>query len=600
VEESTEVFELLDRPAAVATPWMKRIAIYAVCLIAAAVVVYLVTRPPPPPSAFGNTFKITRQPGLEDGPVWSPDGRSIAYAGYAGGNSDIFVQRISDGRNPEGRRSNLTKTHLGPDQNPAWSPDGTHIAYSSFSDSTWNIFAMSSLGGNPSLISNTGPVGLLSAPAWSPDGIQIVFAKGDGSHSRLFTVGTDGLGERQITPEDGPSFQTHPAWSPDGKWIAYNGSLGRQSSNVDVWVVATDGENPAPVRLTEAASRNLKPTWSVDGRHIWFISDRGGSDDLWYLPFSENSEGTPQQVTVGLTIQDFHLTAGDSRIVYSRGEQSTHIWRAPGRGGSEAGPTRLTSQNDDINYLHVRTFDGRIAFDPKRGERRAIFLWDQATDEPIPVTDGEADYWGPTWSPDGRQVAFYSNRNGNRDVGVISEHGGTPIYLTESSNDEFSPEWSPDGRQIIYSANINGNIDLYTIPADGGDSIRVTEHESLDAFAKWSPDGRRIAFTSNRTGQSQIWVIDVGTGKFRQVTENGGNYCAWSMDSGTLYYTNRTAANQNIFAISPEGGVPRQLTHFDSPTRHVGTVALAADADYVYFTVSETIGDIWTMEAVQQ
>jgi Tol biopolymer transport system component/class 3 adenylate cyclase len=607
VEGPAELFVLTDQSSPGIPHKLKAVSyrylIAAGAAIAVGIVAYIIITWSVFPPEFGRPLKMTRDPGLEEVPVWSGDGTRIAYTEVSESGTDVYVQQVSTTRSPNGPKVKLTTEHSGPARNPSWSPDDSHIAYTALVDSTWGVYTMSSLGGSSRFVAEVGPVGLLSSATWTVDDQELVFAVGDGSYSRLYRSRVDSPSVERVTPDDGPPFQFHPAVSPDGKWLAYNGSLGRFSSNVDIWVITTGQDDVEPRRLTEETSRNLKPMWSHDGQHIWFISNRDGTSDIYVMPFSESAVGTPERVTLALDPDHFHLSNQDTKLVYSKGNEFSNIWstsvNAPGL-PAYSEPVQITMQNDDVSYLDIRKQDGLIAFDPQRGENRLIHLFDPESKTVSTVTEEGADYWAPTWSPDGSQLAFYSNYQGNRDIGLIPEHGGQPLYLTSSSDDEFSPSWSPDGLKITYSANVKGNVDLYSISTDGSEIVRLTEHEGLDAFPKWSPDGTMLAFTSSRTGDSEIWLIENKSGRFRQITESGGDYCAWSHDNRTIFFTNRADVCQNVFAVNIENGQVRQLTDFQSSTRQAGTVALSTTESNVYFTVHETIGDVWTMEVVSK
>ena len=122
----------------------------------------------------------------------------------------------------------------------------------------------------------------------------------------------------------------------------------------------------------------------------------------------------------------------------------------------------------------------------------------------------------PAWSPDGRQIAFSSNRDGgDGDIYVMDSDGSDVLNLTNHEKADRQPAWSPDGRQIAFSSDRDGNFDIYVMDSDGSDVLNLTNHEMTNEQSPaWSPDGRQIAFSSNRDGNFDIYVMD-SDGKLR-------------------------------------------------------------------------------------
>ena len=143
----------------------------------------------------------------------------------------------------------------------------------------------------------------------------------------------------------------------------------------------------------------------------------------------------------------------------------------------------------------------------------------------------------PTFSPDGRKIAFVSGRLGHPEVYMTDADGTNVELLTQFNVGEqayrTSPEWSPDGRTIAYHAQISGIFQLYTI----GLRERLPRQLTSDASNEdpwWAPDSRHIVFTSTRSGVPQLWVMDVESGRVRQLTRSGGSRLgSWSPHLGT-------------------------------------------------------------------
>ena len=225
--------------------------------------------------------RLTRMPGYDGRPSWSPDGRYIAFQSHRDGDGEVYVMN-SDGTG----LTNLTK-HPAIDLFPAWSPDGRYIAFVSSRDSNYEIYVMNADGSEQTRLTyNTFSEWF---PSWSPDGKRIVF-DGDpnGNYTDdIYVMNADGTGRINLTSGERRDFK--PSWSPDGQHIAFT------SEYDEIWVMNIDGSGMTLLSEGDEAK------WSPDGRHIVFIS---GRDGMWQV-YVMNADGTGQtNVTKTMTELD--------------------------------------------------------------------------------------------------------------------------------------------------------------------------------------------------------------------------------------------------------------------------------------------------------
>ncbi|NIM18788.1 MAG: phospholipid carrier-dependent glycosyltransferase [Candidatus Latescibacteria bacterium] len=135
----------------------------------------------------------------------------------------------------------------------------------------------------------------------------------------------------------------------------------------------------------------------------------------------------------------------------------------------------------------------------------------------------EGDDATPTWSPDGRYLAFSSTRSGGGDIYVMSLKDETLEQLDTGQSAEKHPSWSPDGRSIAFSSIREGNWDIHTIDLAARKIRRITSHKGADLSPCWSENGEKIFFCSNRSGRLQIWSKDLLSGDLRQISFRGSN-----------------------------------------------------------------------------
>jgi Tol biopolymer transport system component len=179
-------------------------------------------------------------------------------------------------------------------------------------------------------------------------------------------------------------------------------------------------------------------------------------------------------------------------------------------------------------------------------------------------------------SPDGKRVAFCSDRSGFPEIWVADPDGQNPVQLTAMGAYSGSPRWSPDGERIAFDCNVSGHFEIYVGNASGGRSTRMTNGPGDSAIASWSRDGKWIYFRSLRSGGNQVWKIPSAGGEPVQVTRNGGFCAAESADGASLYYTKADNVS-GLWVMPVAGGEERRVLE------SVKLRAFAVAKDGIYF-----------------
>ncbi len=187
----------------------------------------------------------------------------------------------------------------------------------------------------------------------------------------------------------------------------------------------------------------------------------------------------------------------------------------------------------------------------------------------LQLTDHPASDRATACSPDGRKIAFRSERDGPPDLYVMDNDGNNVIRLTNSNSFESRPSWSPDGMKIAFSSFCENNCDIFTVDADGENRTRLAQHEMDDVVPSWSPDGSKIVCASlppgvNAFAAYHIFVMNADGKKRRNLTGDTdltGNFSpTWSPDGKKIAFDSQRNFIYDIYVISAEGKKLERLT----------------------------------------
>lgn len=254
--------------------------------------------------------------------------------------------------------------------------------------------------------------------------------------------------------------------TPPGGRIAYTSN---ETGDFEIYVMDTSGENVT--RLTHAFGDDFEPEWSPDGKWMTFTSTRGGNWEIYRM----NADGSTSR---NLTKNE----AMDGGAVFSQAcsglAQPCTTW---------------------------------IAFHSDRDGDFDLYMMDEQGGNVTQLTDDPTDELWPSWSPDGKQLAFMSARDSWRtDIFVLDVGSGAVRQYTDTPYaDELWPAWSPDGKHIAFISDREGWYHLYVMDADcdpecGANQRLVTSEEMATDFdPNWSPDGHWLTFASDRDPASE-------------------------------------------------------------------------------------------------
>ena len=513
-----------------------------------------------------NVSYVTTYPGDEVDPSFSPDGSQVAFSwgGNKSDNRDIYVLPVG-GQHP----LRLTEDPAD-DVSPAWSPDGLSIAFIRRADEhSGSILLIPALGGPERLLHT---IRMAPQPtvtdidqrrlAWSPDGKCLVFTNQEpaGDHA-LWLLSLETGATRPLFPGRASGFEdTSPAFSRDGRKLAFARFSGATRSVLLVQRMTSAMEPEGePLQVPNLGPRPHSPAWDVDGR-LLFI------DNSIIKRFEIG--GPTKTVYQG----DAHLrglTVSATRLIAVRTPFNFDIFAIPLRPGglSATGPAGPLVSSTAVEFHPRFSPDGKqLAFVSDRGGSQELWLADADGGNPKQLTSLGAYIMGyPRWSPSGQQIAFHARVQDTFQIYVLDVAGGIPRQLTNEARDTTAPSWSDDGKTLYVGKMIPGRWLVYKVPAQGGSEEPAFRGEG--GFPVAAPGGKLLFYAKSNSFGIFSRALDHASASSVEerlvddyLPPNGGIY---PFDDG-FYYLGFTSA-----------GVARAFRFYDFATKKSFDVAPA-------------------------
>lgn len=456
---------------------------------------------------------------------FSPDGNSVAYI-----REDVDPNQHGIFVAPAGSDHALQLTRNDEDCWPVWSPDSRSIAFSRFEveSKQFSLYIVPASGGlqqKESAEKAIGPTSVaynLAAPAerkldtkgviprrgeidWSPDGESIAFAGPSG----IYVLWLRDSSVHRITEAPTASEDWGPSFSPDGQQLLFvrDHQLGLPD---EIWLTSATGRDSRRV-LAERGKIVGPPRWAFDGRSLIFSSDRNGHPSIWRAQF-EAPDSTLQLGEVGSPAWHPALSRRGYRLAYERVIKSLSIWQLDLSGSGQRRPSVLVSSTSDT---------------------------DQGP--------------GPQFSPDGKKLAYMSDRSGTMEIWVSNRDGSNP-YQVSAVGIAGTPRWSPDSQSIAFDARTPDGPKILSINVNGGAPTVLTPDKFESEVPSWSRDGKWVYFASPRSGTQEVWKVSATGGSPIQVTHQGGHAGVESPDGKTLYYAKNPRPEPEIWQVPVAGG----------------------------------------------
>jgi eukaryotic-like serine/threonine-protein kinase len=549
-----------------------------------------------------NVAQITNWSGLDDFPSLSPDGAAVAYCSDHNGSFEIYVRQLTAGA----KEIQLT-IDGGQNFQPAWSPDGQRIAY--YSKLRGGIWVIPTSGGQARQITDFG-----SHPAWSPDCKQIAFQANPladlGAYARnalppstLWIVGAQGGEPKQLTQiGDPPGGHGAPSFSPDGKRIVFEVDNYLSAS---VWTISTGGDDAK--RITQEGKRGAyEPIYAPDGKSILYTF----GDVIQAHINSDTGEpiGDPSQIAGILGafsgVRRVSFSANGEKMAYGallRRESLSSVHLSTSSSKADGAPVPLVQKNAGYNHPTFSPDGKRIAYSLCNIGGTGCDIWVINADgsNEIQLTTNESNELTPSWFPDMEQVSYISKRTGHWTLWAINLNTRREKMLLDLNDSIEYARLSPDGKQIVFNFKRGGGvINVWTASVAGGEPKQLTFDNELMGFPSWSPDGKYIAFQMKRGDDTHIMIMPSGGGTPTQLTFDKGQSWAydWSPDGDKILFAGFRNGIWNIWWVSRSTKKQQQLTNYTKLNSFVRYPAWSPLNNQVVYEYSETTGNIWVAD----
>ena len=313
--------------------------------------------------------------------------------------------------------------------------------------------------------------------------------------------------------------------SPDGKWVAFTVtaiSLEDEKSETHIWMISTNGGDPIP--MTAEGYSASRPRWSPDGKYLSFSASKGDNKtQVWTL---NRLGGEAQQLTdVEQGISGYSWSPEGKRLLLSIKDPEEKDEDEAGKSDTREPwvVDRLQFKRDGVGYL--------------TGNRHThLYVFDIKSKDLTQITSGNHDESQGVWSPDGKRVAFVSNRtdnpdgNSNSDIWIVvadnTDKGQTLLQVTTNPGSDGSPAWSPDGEWIAHTTVTEPDLIWYATTHlavssvyGGPPRVLTAELDRNVSSPRFDPDGQAIFFGLEDSAENHLALIEVSKGKITRPIE---------------------------------------------------------------------------------
>jgi Tol biopolymer transport system component/DNA-binding winged helix-turn-helix (wHTH) protein len=410
--------------------------------------------------ATGQSVRLTNGNFGSADPSFSPDGKQIAFTSFRDGNVDIYVM------NADGSNVRRVTDHPAFDNYPVFSPDGTQIAFQSNRENERTEIYLQNLEGDlppVKIASHNGETGI-HPKCWSPDGTQILFWTNQNGKAQIVLSNVEPYPARLVLSDEKASLN-FPRLAPDGQRMLYQ--AGADDGSIELRL--TDLANKKTLKIYKTSPDYptlylLAPAWSPDGQKIAFNAKWAGNSEI----FMVNADGTGLRNLTNYPLADTSpvFLPDGGEIIFTRDFYGEAVLYRMNADGSDS--RRVTTKDGHEMGAAISPDGSTLAFSVDRlnADSRGLDIYLLDLNDPgneKRLTSLRFHESFPTFSTDGKRIAFVSNADGNAEIYLMNTDGTGLVRLTRSKWQESAPQFTPDGKKLIYAADRSGKFAIYEL-----------------------------------------------------------------------------------------------------------------------------------------
>lgn len=295
--------------------------------------------------------------------------------------------------------------------------------------------------------------------------------------------------------------------------VALLGACAPQAVSQPVISPSEEIDNPQPTKLPTQVITPMSAEQALaikDLGWITYTASDGGRRDVWLIR-PDGSDELNLTASLPNVFAEAPVWSPDGSLIAFDGVLNSDVLRDVFLVTVNEHPeqTQLTTLPGFDCYPSFSPDGKQIVYMSERDKNRDLYITDLQGNEIARLTTDPTYDYEPAWSPDGEQIAYVSRKTGDSEIYVMDADGSHVRQLTDSHGLDWRATWSPDGKWIVFESWRNGNADIYIMAADGSDMQQLTDNLAEDGNPTFSPDGRYIVFHSRRAGDYQLFIMEV-------------------------------------------------------------------------------------------
>lgn len=462
------------------------------------------------------------------------------------------------------------------DHHPVWSPDGKRLAFLRWQGTGARVILVPAGGGLERELASISQLPRLYQRDllvfwldWSPDGrfLAVSDCGPDGQSWGFFLISVETGEKRGLSASGSPRIIDHlPAFSPDGRTLIFMRAFPPEAALL-IQPLSSDMMPEGPARTLKGGATDFMPSWMPGGRELLLgrriVPLDGSSSRPFRLPGVRGSGGVEQ------------VSIRGTRLVYSTPEPRREMLRVSLSGVTRDAPASFLPSTRGETGPAFAPEGRRVAFCSSRSGDNHIWVCnvDGSGCRELPLARGSTYGCSPSWSPNGRQLAFDAAVNDKFHVFVAAPEGGTIRRLTPERTYDARPRWSRDGRSIYFTSTRSGDFQIWRMPVEApaaDAAVRITRNGGIEG--EESPDGHLYFAKRNEPGLWRLPLADPAAVPEEKVLDVGGEG-RWRLRS------------QGIFVLDDhQAGRPPTIWFFDLATRRASEVrALPPEWSFVEY-----------------